>query len=419
MRQRSNGTWELTVAAGRDASTGTYRRVIRTVRASTKRDAKAALSELEVEVRSGRVGPDDVTLEELLDQWMEHLSVKGRSKNTLYGYRRYIERDLVPALGSTRLSKLTVLNVDRFYDSLTERGLAPATVRQAHAILRAALNQAERWGLVGRNVAKLASPPRQPQREQLPPTKDEVKALLAAATAEDPTFGVYVRLVAATGMRRAEACGLKWGDFESQATTINIRRSHVAVPGTRADQATKTRSTRVVRLDPTTVEMLTDLRECQPATRMEAECYMFTVDGATPWRPDSVSTRWARIRENAGVDSSVRLHDLRHWQATQLLDAGVARSMDEILCDPQLGASFDQTAAQLAPGPKPLEYRWAALRLRKEAKKARSRAADPEAPESTAAEVHKRDARLTQGKLHELAWSLDVKEHQDTQSSTT
>lgn len=53
MRQRSEGTWELTVSAGRDASTGSYRRVIRTVHASTKRDAKAALSELEVEVRSG------------------------------------------------------------------------------------------------------------------------------------------------------------------------------------------------------------------------------------------------------------------------------------------------------------------------------------------------------------------------------
>ena len=32
--------------------------------------------------------------------------------------------------------------------------------------------------------------------------------------------------------------------------------------------------------------------------------------------------RWTRTRRAAGVDG-VRLHDLRHWQATQLLDAGV------------------------------------------------------------------------------------------------
>ncbi len=58
-----------------------------------------------------------------------------------------------------------------------------------------------------------------------------------------------------------------------------------------------------------------------------------------------------------------------------MLDTADARSMDDILCDPQLGTRFDQVAAQLAPGYKPFEYRWAALRLRKEAKKARSRAA--------------------------------------------
>jgi len=66
---------------------------------------------LEVEVGSGRIGSEDVTLADLLERWMEHLRSKGRSENTLYGYRRYIERDLLPALGSIRLSKLTALDI--------------------------------------------------------------------------------------------------------------------------------------------------------------------------------------------------------------------------------------------------------------------------------------------------------------------
>ena len=156
------------MSAGRDPETGRYRRVIRTVHTKSKREATSALAELETEVRSGRVGPDDATVAELLDRWIEHLEAKGRSPNTIYGYRRYIDREIVPALGTIRLSKLTVLDIDRLYDSLTRRGLAPATVRQAHAILRASLNQAERWGLVSRNVAKLASPPRCPSRSSIP-----------------------------------------------------------------------------------------------------------------------------------------------------------------------------------------------------------------------------------------------------------
>jgi len=59
----------------------------------------------------------------------------------------------------------------------------------------------------------------------------------------------------------------------------------------------------------------------------------------------------------------------------RMLTDETARSLDEILCDPALAARFDAEAEALAPGHRPLEYRWAALRLRKEAKKARSRAA--------------------------------------------
>jgi site-specific DNA-methyltransferase (adenine-specific) len=59
------------------------------------------------------------------------------------------------------------------------------------------------------------------------------------------------------------------------------------------------------------------------------------------------------------------------WQS--MLDAGIASSLDEILCDPVLAAQFDAKAAEFAPGYRPLEYRWAALKLRKEAKSARGR----------------------------------------------
>jgi site-specific DNA-methyltransferase (adenine-specific) len=61
------------------------------------------------------------------------------------------------------------------------------------------------------------------------------------------------------------------------------------------------------------------------------------------------------------------------WQI--MIDDGSARSLDEILCDPVLAGKFDKIAHRFAPGYKPLDYRWAALKLRKEAKYARSRAA--------------------------------------------
>lgn len=40
-------------------------------------------------------------------------------------------------------------------------------------------------------------------------------------------------------------------------------------------------------------------------------------------------------------------------------------TLDDILCDPALAAEFDKLAASISPGFSPLQYRWAALNLRK------------------------------------------------------
>jgi site-specific DNA-methyltransferase (adenine-specific) len=57
----------------------------------------------------------------------------------------------------------------------------------------------------------------------------------------------------------------------------------------------------------------------------------------------------------------------------RLIDGGAA-SLDEILCDPETAAKFDRIACGFVPGYSSLEYRWGALKLRKECHRARQRA---------------------------------------------
>ncbi len=66
--------------------------------------------------------------------------------------------------------------------------------------------------------------------------------------------------------------------------------------------------------------------------------------------------------------------------ALEAMLSGSAGSLDEILCDPILAKKFDELAGKFAPGFTPLRYRWAALKLRKQAKFARSRGSVLEAP---------------------------------------
>lgn len=49
-------------------------------------------------------------------------------------------------------------------------------------------------------------------------------------------------------------------------------------------------------------------------------------------------------------------------------------SLDEIFCDPRIASQFDRIASDFAPGFEPLDYRWAAIKLRKEGSNARHRA---------------------------------------------
>ena len=156
---------------------------------------------------------------------------------------------------------------------------------------------------------------------------------MTAATALDPLFGLFIRVMVATGARRAEVCGLRWSDVDFVAGTLDVSRSYTVLPGSRGHSPTKSRSARTVMLDPDTVAVL-DLGWAE-AERLNSMCglsseqrrsgYIFAMDptGQRAWRPDSAHARWARTQVAAGVRASVRLHDLRHFQATQLLGAGV------------------------------------------------------------------------------------------------
>lgn len=96
------------------------------------------------------------------------------------------------------------------------------------------------------------------------------------------------------------------------------------------EKETKTHSARRVSLDAGTVEALADHRQrmmdraamCRVAAAADAFVFSNAADGSESWFPDSVSRSFKRLCEKEGM-RGVRLHDLRHFVATELLSAGV------------------------------------------------------------------------------------------------
>lgn len=330
MRERSPGIWELTVELDPDPLTGRRRRLSRHVR-GTKKVAVAKLSELRSQATSGRIGSSSgSTMADLLDRWLE-LVEADLSPTTVREYRRLIRTKIVPAIGRLPVDRVQAADLDRFYRALVKQGgLSPASVRQIHAVTRRALRQAVKWGWIAANPAVNTTPPRLVKSEIVPPKIAELRRLLAAADDTSPALGMFLRLAASTGMRRGELCGLRWSDLDEVTGVLWVRRAVVPVPGGVVEKTTKTHASRRVTLDARSLEALLAhrgraealLAECQLALPSDAYVFSYDVLGTRSWHPDTATAQFRRLATALGLEG-VRLHDLRHAHATELLAAGV------------------------------------------------------------------------------------------------
>lgn len=245
---------------------------------------------------------------------------------TLYRYEQMTDHYVVPHIGRVPLRRLTTTQLHDLYQHLLRAGsaqggpLAPKTVLNVHQILRTALGHAEREGLVARNVAALIPPPchgRAP--EQACWTAEQLAAFLDATI--DHPLGPPLWLAAMTGMRRGEVLGLRWGDLDTTARTLTVRRS-VSCTGYKTHiTPTKTRtSRRLIDLDDTTVQMLSRVSAGRGVVDLRSP--MFVQPDGQPVHPHALSQAFARLRQAAGLPS-IRLHDLRHTHATLMLKANI------------------------------------------------------------------------------------------------
>jgi integrase len=180
-----------------------------------------------------------------------------------------------------------------------------------------------RWGLVARNVADAADPPRVPRREQAVWSAEELRVFLGAAC-EDRLAAMWL-LFATTGMRRSELLGLLWRavDLQARPGRLAVVQTVVVVdkrPVVVAEAKTAT-SRRQLALDLFTVAALKAHHVRQLEERLawgpawtEAGL-VFTREDGQVLHPEHVTKRFARLVRDAGLPT-ITLHGVRHSYAT-------------------------------------------------------------------------------------------------------
>ncbi len=346
VRQRRRGVWQVRWETGGGRNRQYHSETVR----GTKTEAEAALRDRLTERERmrglGVLSTDPkLTVEQWLRHWLYHVA-KEQIRPTTFGcYRSMVERWLIPCLGPIRLSKLGVAEVQAYVSEQSDR---PHSVRHQRAILRVALAEAKRQGLVRDNVAQLVRMPPIPRKEVQPLTPAQARAFLAAI-ADDRLSAMY-QVVMALGLRQGELLGLTWEDIDLEAGTLRVRCGLKRYDGAyHLDEPKTARSIRVLSLPAPLVAALRTHRDRQRFERQTAGAswrgndwnLVFTRPNGSPLHGTAVTKRFQQQLRRTGLPQ-VRFHDLRHGAATYLLSAGVPmRAVMDILGHTQMSTTSD------------------------------------------------------------------------------
>ncbi len=254
-------------------------------------------------------------------------------------------------------------------EGMAGRPVSAATLHRIYATLRAALNEAVRRGLIRSNPAVGVELP--PVTHPRPTvwtverviawwqdgvcpvvrmwTRQQTSAFLVLARG----YRLYAlfHLVALTGLRRGEVCGLRWGDVDLDVGVLSVARQQRQTAGRVAVAPPKSQAgVREVALDHTTVTAPRQQRYRQQVEQGAAGArwvesgYVFTFPDGRALSPDRLTRIFADVVRASGLPP-VTIHVLRHGAATMALAAGGGLKTVQAM----LGHSSIQVTADIYP----------------------------------------------------------------------
>jgi integrase len=300
---------------------------------TTKPTREAAESWLEKMRSDAAVGelsaPGSRTFGQYLEEWLRDAVEPSVSRRTHEKRVWAVRLHIAPALGAARLPDVDARKIQALYASMAREGYAHETRLAVHVTLKMALKQAVRWGLIGRNPAKMVDAPRDLGRND-----DEVRHLTDVQartlfrTTTDSRWGNYYIVAVRTGLRPGEMLALRWGDadLEGDPGSVRVRRTldthSVAVFGPPKTPAAR----RTVALHFEARDALLSQKAMLQGEGLPTgeKALVFPSVSGTPMSSDNLRKRHlAPALERAGLPY-VTLHELRHTFASIMLHEWMA-----------------------------------------------------------------------------------------------
>jgi hypothetical protein len=170
-----NNCYMGTVSLGND---GAGKRLRRTVRGRTKTEVKDKLDALHGEINAGIKISAAYTVEQCVADWLDSLEL---DPSTVAGYRSQAEKWIYPKIGAARLKDFKATDADRFFRDAAQ-ALSKASLVKIKSTLSRSIRRAQKYDLIGRNVAELVDVPQgQPGRPSRAMSEEQASTVLSVA----------------------------------------------------------------------------------------------------------------------------------------------------------------------------------------------------------------------------------------------
>lgn len=361
IRQRKDGTWEGRATVGIHPGTG--KPVRRSVYGKTRDEVAEKLRGITSAVDNEiYFEPENITVKKWFETWLADYMAAVKPL-TVQQYRSMSETHIYPALGATKLSKLTARTLQKFYNGLAVDGktvkrknnetgeieifkepLSAKTIRNIHDIINKSLNVAVSQGYIRENVSVRTTIPKVIRKEVQP--LDEVMQGNFIKAIENHKYRNLYLVYLFCGLRESEAIGLTWDCVDFKTETLKVYRQWQRVPREWSKfrfEPLKNNKTRIIKLSPFVVSILkaqqikqieerfkagdvwvgwqSDKERTEKASDDSAKNFIFTNEIGRFLNPAPVYESFKKIVSEIGIPAA-RVHDLRHTFACNSLAEG-------------------------------------------------------------------------------------------------
>lgn len=332
--------YQLIIELPIDKTTGKRQRIYETVRYSKKMAEQRLRQIMDDYENQSYVKSNNITVSEWADKWYNLYIANNLSVTTLQGYKYNINHYIkTSSLGRLPIQDVSSADVQNWINELSNKSpvtgkpIRAKTVKNIYHNLSAAFDKAVDNELIKKNVCKSIILPKPVKYQAEVYDEAEIEKLLKVINGTDMMLPITLDLV--LGLRRGELLGLKWHNIDFDKKLVTIEDNLVEVSKEVCKERIKTKKPksasgeRKIPITDSIIALLKKGRARYNENKLRYGKLFYDGDyvvcqpNGKPYNPNTFSRKFHRILVNNGL-KPIRLHDIRHTNATLMLTHGVS-----------------------------------------------------------------------------------------------